>query len=840
MAFTPEQRRIVEHGEGHALVFATAGSGKTTTLVGRIQHLVTDQGVRPERVLATTFTREARASLHQKLAEHPECAGVRVLTLHALATQIVSRAREMNLTALVMGEEHFSLRLFSAARQELRAGLRENERERASRLWQMPYQDFATYLSIQKGNLRLPYVPAGLPPEAAALVTPPDGGADLYAQLYARHDELRRQEGKFDYDDVIVAAWTLMSCFPALRHDISARWDFVNVDEFQDVNLAQSEMMHLVASQVRSFMAIGDDDQTIYQWRGAHPRFILEFARRYGAQQYSLSSNFRCPLGVIALADRVIDRNRVRAPKRLRATRGGSGVHLHPPRVGEAARIAIQAIREGRDPEAIVVLLRTYAQSAEIEQVLLEERVPYRLVGSAPFYLRPEVKGLTAYIELALADLDVSLGHSLSPERRDHLQYLWRAVANRPSRYLRTADIENIGRRAWRGGKTLAATLQEHAPPHASQAVALLATWLDFLSGDLGTVPGKDVLLDFVDAIGYRRHLIETAPTTEYGEERAGSVDALAEMAQTRSLGDLITHLAELHEQVRYEASLRQRGEDNVPRVTLMTAFRAKGLEWPVVIIPDCVSGIYANKPHPDPAAGEEERRVFYVALTRAREELHLVVGDDDTTPFLRDVDHEAVAAQHDRLDGLLSRDPGTWSAGDTLEAAQLLARHEHQAFIQGWVDREYRTRLLGRFRALERQLEAPHAGGQDVGGKVQQARRALDLAAYAQHGPLELDGEESAEGFGDLADLLAALSEPDVPASVSVQPPRRTDALGRGPEVAAVALQKGMRVLHARFGEGEVLEVRPAGGRTEALIRFGEITKRMVPEFARLEVVPA
>lgn len=715
MRFTVEQQRIVEHGDGHALVFAVAGSGKTTTLVERVRHLVSHRGVRPTRILTTTFTREAGRSVREKIAEYPECAGIETLTLHALATRILDRARTMGLTDLAIGEEHFSQRLFSEARKHLLTEISEEEREFASRLKQMTFKDFDTYVGIQKGNLRLPYIPQDLPPQAAALVHPPEGGPDPYARVYERHDELRRKEGKLDFDDMIVAAWMLMSRFPALQQDIQAKWDYISVDEFQDVNLAQSEMMDLVANNCRSYMVIGDDDQTIYQWRGAHPRFILGFAKRYGAQEYTLPANFRCPLGVIALADRVIGENRVRAPKRLKATREGSGIHIHPPRSGEAAYVAIQALREGRSPDDIVILLRTYAQSAEIEQVLLEERIPYRLVGAAPFYRRPEVTTLLAYIELALADLDTLMGHPLTSERRERVQAHWKSVANRPSRYLRLTDIERIARDAWRSGRTLTATLESFAegqPGHVSKPVALLATWLSFLVEDMGTTPGRDVLLDFVGAIGYRDYLISTAPTTEFGQERAGMVDALAEMAQTRALGDLITHLAQLNEQVRYEETLRKRGQGEEPRLTIMTAFRAKGLEWPVVIIPDCTSAIYSGKPHPDPAAGEEERRVFYVALTRAQQELHLIVGEDDkTTRFLEDVQYDRVVGQHDRLAGLFTRQPHTWSAGDTIEAAEIIGQFEHEGFVQRWLNPAVRRPLLAGFHSLanHKALAAQH-----------------------------------------------------------------------------------------------------------------------------------
>lgn len=843
MEWTVEQQRIVEHGEGHALVFAVAGSGKTTTLVGRVRHLINHGKVRPGRILTTTFTREAGRSLREKLAEYPECAGVETLTLHALATRIVDRARQMGLTDLVIGEEHFSQRLFGEARKQWLADLTEDDREVAARLRQMTFKDFDTYLGIQKGNLRLPYVPQDLPAEAAALITEPQGGPDLYAQVYERHDELRRREGKLDFDDLIVAAWMLMSRFPALLQGIRAQWDYVSVDEFQDVNLAQSEMMDLVAGGCRSYMAIGDDDQTIYQWRGAHPRFILGFAKRYGAREYTLPANFRCPLGVIALADRVIAQNRVRAPKRLRGTREGNGVHVHTPRSGEAARVAIQALNEGRNPDDIVILLRTYAQSAEIEQVLLEERVPYRLIGAAPFYRRGEVITLLAYIELALADLDVLAGRSLTTERRERVQAHWKSVANRPSRYLRVADIERIARDAWRSGRTLAATLEAFAegqPGHVAKPVAVLATWLGFLTEDIGTTPGRDVLLDFVGAIGYRDYLISTAPTTEFGEERAGMVDALAEMAQTRSLGELVTHLAQLHEQVRYEETLRKRSATEEPRLTIMTAFRAKGLEWPVVIVPDCTSAIYSSKPHADAAAGEEERRVFYVAMTRARQELHLVVGDDDnTTRFLEDVKYDRVVHQHDRLDGLLKRGPQSWSAGDTFEAAEILGHYEHEGFVQRWLNPGVRRVLLGRFQGLKAQ---PAIQASDL--VAQQLQRLLDLQKYAAHGPVTADGAE----FSDWPDLDTVLrarraghsregSQPETTSSAARTRGAQVDALGRTVASAPVtSLVVGDRVRHARFGDGEVLQVKQTGTQTEALIRFEAGTKRMSLEFARLE----
>lgn len=829
---TAEQRQIIEHTSGHGLVFAVAGAGKTTTMVQRILHLVRQAQVRPVRILACTFSREAARTIEERLARHPEASGVTVCTLHALASAVLREAVRLGFTDLRQGEDGFTRRLFQQARTELI----EEEPERKTAFYNIKADDFQTYLSVQKGKLHLPYIPDDLPDWGRALIGQPDRGVELYADLYARHDHLRRAEGKTDYDDSIVEAWMLMARFPALREAIAGKWDYVHVDEFQDVNLAQSEMLDLIARGCHSYVAIGDDDQTVYQWRGADPRFILGFGQRYDAQTFTLSTNFRCPMGVIALADQVIQRNTVRAPKRLRASRGENGVTLHAHAPGQAAHVAINAIREGRTPTDIVILVRTYAQTGEIEQVFLDREVPYLVVGGVPFYQRHEVKILLAYLRLALADLDAQRDVPIDSRRHAQLIQDWQLVANAPNRFLRMQVVRELGQTLWRGGRTLSdalAGLASQARGSSQRDLRVLSEALSNLTDDLGLAQGKEALLTFTDAIGYVNHLISTAPTREFGEEREGSVRALAEMAQTRSLGELVTYVSYLSEHARHVERLTDAAGDEVQRVTIMTAFRAKGLEWPVVIVPDCKDALYRIKDNANLAAAEEERRVFYVALTRAKEELHLVVDQNDPTRFLRDVDHEQIVHGHTRLRQLMSRDPGLWSARETLEASTLLRTYGHEHYVQVWLDGGYRERLLARLEALRMALQWPEPyHGQD------QAVAALSLEYYQPHGELYLAKGDELQEFDDLDDLIRALHEEHTPRPVATASTKPEGVRATGTALRPADVTVGMTVQHRKFGDGTVLSVKGAGDRTEVEVHFQDAgtTKRMLVIYANLQ----
>ena len=829
---TAEQQAVIEHSSGHALVFAVAGSGKTTTMIERILHLIRGGGVRPQRILACTFTRAATRVIQTRLAEHPETRGVNVCTLHALAFKVVQEAQAMGYTEVRIDKEGFSRRLFEQARQQM---IDEQQSERNA-FYNIHFEDFQTYMSTQKGGLALPHIPDDLPDWARRQISEPDRGVELYADLYERHDELRRNSGMIDFDDTLVEAWLLLARFPRLLEVMQGKWDFVNVDEYQDVNLAQSEMLDLLTQKALSYVAIGDDDQTVYQWRGANPRFILGFSKRYAAQEFRLSTNFRCPMGVIALADQVISQNTVRAPKRLRASRGGQGVFLHANEGGLAAQVAIDAVEQGHSARDIVILVRTYAQTGEIEQEFIKQGVPYVIVGSSPFYERPEVKVLLAYLKLAMADLDVQRETVITPERRRELIQDWMMIANVPNRYLRRDVVIDVTRGVWQEGRTLSIALQEAAKNlrfNAQQHVESLSDALSDLTDDLALSEGRDALLSFANAIEYADHLVRSAPNREFGEERAGSIRALAQMAASRSLGEMLDHIILLTSQGKHVDRFGSAKEDE-DRITIMTPFRAKGLEWSIVIVPGCSQGLYRLQPSADMAVAEEERRVFYVALTRTKKELHLLVDGRQPTEFLKDVDHSALVHGHNRLSHLLGRDPAGWSGADTLEAAELLQRYGHEHYVQLWLDGGYRERLLRRIHTLQEVLVDKLQWGQDV------VEATLSLKEYESHGQVSLAEDETLGEFLDLDQLARTLNKQYRPGKAE-QESATSPASGYSGLVRSPAeIKIGMLVRHDKLGVGQVIGTRVTASQFEVEVKFeGKAgTKRLVLAYVKLQHV--
>lgn len=827
---TAEQAVIADHTTGHSLVFAVAGSGKTTAMTMHVIHLITKVGVRPERILATTFTREAVAVILERLARYPETEGVTVCTLHSLAYKVIQEAERQGLTTMHIGDKNAPSKFFAEARRQLS----EEQPNRKTRYYALNFDDLQTYMSNQKANLALTYLPEDLPEWARQLTKRPDRSVDLYPDLYERYEELRRTAGVLDFDDTIVEAWMLMARFPTHKNAMQTRWDYVHVDEFQDINHAQSEMLHLLTGQSPNYTAIGDDDQTVYQWRGAHPKFILAFPSRYQATTYHLSTNFRSPMGIVALSNLVIAKNAVREPKTMLASRPGNGVFLHQDTSGGAAHIAIQAIEEGRSPSDIMILVRTYAQTGAIEQVLLEAGVAYVIVGNVPFYMRPEVKILLAYLRLAMADLDAQRGVPIENERRSELVNDLRAVANVPNRYLSNKSLAALTRGLWDRGRTLVTALDDLSDGlwgDGKQAVRILSGALGELTDDLSLASGKNALLGFSEAIDYADHLIRTAPTREYGQERIGSVQALAEMAVHRSLGGLLDYITQLSSHGRHVDRLAAVKQDRVPRVTIMTPFRAKGLERPVIIVPGCNDSIYRADASADQAAAEEERRIFYVALTRAQEEVHLLVDENDPTTFLEDIDYEQVVANHTVLSELLERDPAGWSARETLQAAFLLRKYGHEHYVQVWMDSQARARLLQRFQSLKALLL------KELPSEKVRTENTLSLERYAAQGELHLDeGDDALRAFPDIHALVNELRTRQV--ETRSAPEVRQPAPGS--TVQPEQVRVGMVVWHARFHAGKVVGMRGSGQNLEAEVQFAEhaATRKMMVVYANLRHV--
>lgn len=386
---TPQQTAVVAHNRGPAVVYAVAGAGKTTALVLRVVRLVEEGIFRPQAILATSFNREANREIRAALDHWPACAAVQVQTLHALGYRILRQAaRHGRLAALDDPGD-----LEGADRRLLQATLdtlRSRKLDWTHELDGLDWDDFLAYAGGCKGNLVYPEAVYKTLPRSLrrwAKPAPRPAMTPWYADLYAAYEAQRIAAGQLTFDDLVTTAWEALMSDRQLLAATQARFACVLVDEYQDVTPAQAALVDLLAAGHRNLMVIGDDDQTIYSWRGASQDALLSFRRRYRAASYTLAENFRCPAGPVALANQVIRHNRTRQPKQMVLTQGFTGTaQLHRCRdeQGQAEAIAaalVEAAGQGWKAGEMAVLVRVYAQTPPIVAALQRAGLHTRVTG---------------------------------------------------------------------------------------------------------------------------------------------------------------------------------------------------------------------------------------------------------------------------------------------------------------------------------------------------------------------------------------------------------------------------------------------------------------------------
>lgn len=391
IALTPQQQAIVAHDTGPALVYAVAGAGKTTAMVQRIARLVQARVFAPERILATSFNRDANEQILAALTHYRGCDNVQVRTLHALGYGIVRTAQARGYLPHLRPDSLNNVH--TAERRLLHATVDAAHAARvvyAPQLAALDRADFLAFVRRQKAMLCFPDPRAlGLSRRARRTVqsvqAPPQ--CAWYADLYARFEQERHDRGLLTFDDMLTTGWLLLARHADLLATVQGRYDCVMVDEFQDVNRAQAELLDLITAPHRNYMAIGDDDQTIYQWRGANPAFIRGFRTRYRARVYFMTDNFRSRAVHLALANQVIRHDRRRQAKYLQTTCGFGGSVTHerfPDEEAMAAAIARALHRHhgaGSNWHEMAVLVRVYHQTRPIEAALADAGIPCTIVG---------------------------------------------------------------------------------------------------------------------------------------------------------------------------------------------------------------------------------------------------------------------------------------------------------------------------------------------------------------------------------------------------------------------------------------------------------------------------
>jgi len=607
----PEQREAVEHVEGPMLVLAGAGSGKTRMLTHRIAHLIESGAARPWEILAVTFTNKAAREMRERVerlvgGREGDTRGVWVSTFHSTCVRILRRdgshlGYEPN---FAIYDQDDSLALVKRVLKALGAD---------EKAW--PPRGIRSAIDRMKNRGLLP----------ADLTHEDSLEAKRLRDVYQRYQTELRRANALDFGDLILLTAKLFENHPGVLASYQRRWRYVLVDEYQDTNPIQYRLLRLLTAAHRNLCVVGDEDQSIYRFREADIRNILDFEKDFpGAKVVRLERNYRSTQPILSAASAVVANNVERKGKRLYTERsGGEPVRFFEAadERGEAAYVVgeLLRLREKDELGEVAIFYRTHAQSRPLEEELLKYNLPYVVVGGTRFYDRAEVKDALAYLRVLRNPADT--------------ESLLRIV-NTPARGIGRTTIERVLLAAEQAGTTLWDALERGlgglptaAAKRIAEFVALMRGFAPLFSGDAIAQPLAAVL----DRTGYLRALeAENTVEAEARLENLKELLAAVEEFERQNRGvpgadDEPRDLVDLFlEQVTLLADADQVDQTS-ERVPLMTVHVAKGLEFKHVFVVGVEEGIF---PHfaslDDPSAIEEERRLCYVAMTRAMERLTL------------------------------------------------------------------------------------------------------------------------------------------------------------------------------------------------------------------------
>jgi DNA helicase-2/ATP-dependent DNA helicase PcrA len=600
-SLNPTQLDAVRHTEGPLLILAGAGSGKTRVLTHRVAYLI-DQGLAaPEEVLAITFTNKAAREMKERVAllVGPDSRRMWVSTFHAFCARILRvHAEKLGYKReFTIYDGADQVRLVKRCIVELgKDPKRFNPRS------------FQARISAAKNVLMAP----------DDFLRNTEGYiAENVAEVYDLYQKRLYENNAMDFDDLIMQTVALLELFPEVRERYQTRFKYVHVDEYQDTNHAQYRLVNILAARHRNLCVVGDDDQSVYSWRGADIRNILDFERDYPeAKVVKLEQNYRSTQTILDAANAVVANNASRKAKAL-WTAGDEGDRIRVFTASDEyaeARFVVSEIErlidEEISPRDISVFYRTNAQSRALEDVLVREGIPYQVIGGVRFYERAEIKDAMAYLSVISNPDD-----SGSLER----------IINVPKRGIGNTSVAKLQDYARKNGISLYEALSEaDAAGLTGAAKKACRTVRDLFEGlrvAAVEVPPTDLIGAVLDESGYRKEL-EAEDTVE-SESRLENLEELINAAKEYERVEPEPTLAGfLQEQALYSEgdSLGSEGGS----VTLMTLHNAKGLEFSHVFVVGMEEGTFPHARSLDEHNLEEERRLAYVGITRAKETLTL------------------------------------------------------------------------------------------------------------------------------------------------------------------------------------------------------------------------
>jgi DNA helicase-2/ATP-dependent DNA helicase PcrA len=758
----PAQSEAVQAIEGPVLVLAGPGSGKTRVLTHRIAYLTRTCGISPYQIFAVTFTnkaaKEMTARLHQLIGESAQ--KLTIGTFHAICARILRReAAFLGMGSnFIIYDDDDQQRLMNQVLKELNLDTKM-------------YRPSAIKSAISRAKNDL---------ITAAAYRPPTYWHEAVARAFVRYEELKAEANALDFDDLLVKTEELFRVHEAVRERYQKRYLFILVDEFQDTNKAQYDLIQHLAAARRNVFVVGDEDQSIYSWRGADFRNVLRFRADYpDAKVFLLEQNYRSTQVILDAARAVIAHNTQRTNKKLwTENEGGAPIQLVEAydEHDEAERVVneIQRLIEQGDCRAgeCAVMYRTNAQSRALEDAFVRHQLPYKLVGGTRFYQRREVKDVLCYLRVIYnPDDEVSLTR----------------IINVPTRGIGDKALAQL--QSWAGslGLSLGRALLHLAEvvrvegdlksvPFTGRAAKTLAG-VGEMFAQLAAVKTQGTLSELLGAtLDKTAYLAFLKDGTEEGEDRINNVRELYSVTENYRDVALETALPAFLEEVALVADVDEL-DAQVEAVTLLTLHTAKGLEYEAVFIIGMEEGL---APHSrsldDPDAMEEERRLCYVGVTRAKRHLYLLRA------FRRTLYGNAEASKPSRF---LADIPARLVQG------HLVSRPSLRAATPTAVP------------------AAPHAEGRSL---FAQRRAQVERSV----------GRERNEA--------PARPAPASPSVESVPSPALRPA-------AAASFHVGEAVTHPIFGPGRVLASKMIGGDEEVTVAFeGRGIKKLMASFARLE----
>lgn len=644
------QREAVLCTEGPLLVLAGAGSGKTRVLTHRIAHLVEDLNVAPWQIMAITFTNKAAAEMRERLQSliGGGARGMWVSTFHSMCVRILRTDCERVGFAkgFTIYDDSDSKRLVEQIMDALNIDKKR-----------YPIPALRNRISQAKNDLQVAEVFAEKTSDQVGQVA---------ARVYTRLQERLRQLNAFDFDDLLLYTWLLLKNYPDVLAAYQNRFRYLMVDEYQDTNHAQYVLTQLLAAAHKNIMVVGDDDQSIYSWRGADLRNILDFEKDYPeARVVKLEENYRSMGNILAAANAVIANNLTRKPKKLFTSKPAGdkiSVYSATDERDEGRWIASEIEHqhgEGMSYNQIAVFYRTNAQSRMLEDMLMRAGVPYRLIGGTRFFDRAEIRDVMAYLNLVVNPANDVAAHR---------------VINVPKRGIGKTTVEHIDYVARETGITFlqAAELciaDDQIRSATRKAIAEFVALIHEAQGYAGDL--RKVVEAIVDKAGLIRVL-----EAENSDDAAGRIENIQELfgvvdeyAQTHDDADALfepptaedapeaddeppvrtfqaNSLPDFVEWVTLRTDMDTVAEDG-EAITMMTIHAAKGLEFDCVFVAGMEESLFPHGNSSQDSQGlEEERRLAYVAITRARKKLYL------TNAFTRQIFGQSSANPPSRFIG--------------------------------------------------------------------------------------------------------------------------------------------------------------------------------------------